>query len=96
MAVFSANLRLVQGELCGRTWPWRPYQRIRPEDILEVREYCFGNALLEVRTKAGCYKIGAWRGHFDEIVSFIESNTRFRVSDTWTHRVNRLFYGTRA
>ena len=90
MDCYFSNLKVENNELYGRRW-FRDWEKISPEDILDVREYI---SLFEVRESKGLYRIGVFRQQFDDVIEFVEDKTEFRVKNSFVHLYNQLLYRT--
>ena len=85
------NLRVIDGKLYG-TAPFSTSREIRPEDVVDAREYSFNNPFLGVATSKRCYKVGLFSKHYLDVLDFVETRTAFRPSRSSAYKANRGWY----
>lgn len=93
----GSDLMLKNGVLLGRTSRGRPYERIHPNSIKQVKEISWARPILltvwlQVRTEDETYTVSGARADYDDIVRWLSRHTDFHLEGTFDYTVNRVFY----
>jgi hypothetical protein len=91
MDLFRRGLKIESGALHGKRF-LRSWARIEPEDITDIRTYCWNNPFLKVWTRKGSFVLGARAKGYEEVGQYIDEHTRFSLSETYAHKYNMVLY----
>jgi len=70
------GLKVVDGRLYGTCLGARQ-REIRPEDILDVRQYFGNNPFVGVVTFKGNFRVGPWTYSYKDVLHYLDEHTRF-------------------
>lgn len=92
MTCLIDNLKVEGGNLYGRKDAWCQWEQISLSSIEDAREHGPGRPMIEIQTTTSVFKVTASNEQYPLVTKFIEQNTNFNLSSSFTHKLNHFLF----